>query len=295
MPPDIAAALAGDRRAVAKLLTLFERDDAAAPAARQPVAVMLEHRSLAPVIGITGAPGAGKSTLIGAACRLIAARHDRRVGVIAVDPSSRRSGGALLGDRTRIRVDDPRVFVRSQASDTHPGGIAPRTYPVVRVLRRLVDVVIVETVGVGQTEDAVATIADATYLVLQPLAGDVVQHLKAGVMEAPDAVILTKSDETRLAQRARAELEAALPLARPGEHVALFAVSGRTGDGVDALVNAWLAVTVTTPETSRDDAYLLQAVRDLHGRVGVSRLAEASLPRAGTLDDRLDATLRLVR
>src|SRR4051794_15697645 len=192
-------------RDVARLVTLVEREDERAPAERAEALVAIEDRPLAPVVAVTGAPGVGKSTLLGALASALVQPGDRRLAIVAVDPSSAISGGALLGDRTRIRVPSGRVFVRSQASQAMPGGLAPRTYPVVRTLRRLFDLVLLETVGVGQSEADVRHVADATYVLLQPLAGDALQHLKAGVMEIGDALVVTKCDAGEPARRTVAE------------------------------------------------------------------------------------------
>src|SRR3954470_17314881 len=225
-------------RDVARLVTLVERDDREAPAERAEALAALEDRPLAPVVAVTGAPGVGKSTLLGALASALVQPGDRRLAIVAVDPSSAISGGALLGDRTRIRVPSGRVFVRSQASQVMSGGLAPRTYPVVRTLRRLFDLVLLETVGVGQSEDDVRHVADATYLLLQPFAGDALQHLKAGVMEIGDSLVVTKSDAGEPARRTVAELQAALGLARPGRSVPVHAVSARSGEGIAELAEA---------------------------------------------------------
>lgn len=276
-------------RDVARLVTLVERDDPGAAAERAAALAAIEDRPLAPVVGVTGAPGVGKSTLLGAVATVLA-DDPRPLAILAVDPSSARSGGALLGDRTRIRVPAGRVFVRSQASQAATGGLAPRTYPVVRALRRLFGLVLVETVGVGQSEDDVRHVADATYLLLQPQAGDVVQHLKAGLMEVPRALVLTKCDLAG-APAALAELRAALGLVRPGEEVALHAVSARTGQGVAELAAAIAATAPDPDERARDDRYLAAAVTDAYGRAGASRLAERGLPADGSLDERLAEAL----
>ena len=277
-------------REVARLVTLVERDDAAAAAERAAPLAAIEANPLAPVVGFTGAPGVGKSTLLGAVASALAATSDVRIAIVAVDPSSTVSGGALLGDRTRIRVPEGRVFVRSQASQTELGGLAPTTYPVVRALRRLFGLVLVETLGVGQSEDDIRHVADATYLLLQPLAGDSVQHLKAGLMEAPDSIVVTKCDVADLAQSALADLRAAIGLARPGETIPLHAVSARTGAGVAALAAA-VAVTAAGPERPRDDWFITRAVTTADGRLGAGRLAGLGLPPAGSLDERLASAL----
>lgn len=277
-------------REVARLVTLVERDDPAAVAERAEPLAAIESNPLAPVVGFTGAPGVGKSTLLGALASALAAGSDRRIAIVAVDPSSAVTGGALLGDRTRIRVPEGRVFIRSQASQAESGGLAPTTYPVVRALRRLFDLVLVETLGVGQSEDDIRHVADATYLLLQPLAGDSVQHLKAGLMEAPDAIVVTKCDVADLAHRALADLRGAIGLARPGETIPLHAVSARTGAGIDELAAA-VAATKAGPEQPSDDWFVARAVRTAHGRVGAARLAEHGPVSGRSLDERLAQAL----
>jgi LAO/AO transport system kinase len=277
-------------REVARLVTLVERDDPAAAAERAGALAAIEGNALAPVVGFTGAPGVGKSTLLGALASALVTGSDRRIAIVAVDPSSAVTGGALLGDRTRIRVPAGRVFIRSQASHAASGGLSPATYPVVRVLRRLFDLVLVETLGVGQSEDDIRHVADATHLLLQPLAGDSVQHLKAGLMEAPDVIVVTKCDVADLAHRALADLRAAIGLARPGETVPLHAVSARTGTGVAELAEV-VAATSAGPELPRDDWFICGAVRAALGRRGAALLDERGLPAAGSLDERLAEAL----
>jgi LAO/AO transport system kinase len=163
------------------------------------------------VVGVTGPPGAGKSTLLG---ELVAAwrRAGRSVAVLAVDPSSRRSGGSLLGDRARIPVDpeDRDVFIRSTAAGGRLGGLAPATRAAAQALAAAFDVVVIETVGVGQSETEVAEVADTVAVVVQPGSGDVLQFLKSGIMEIPDVLVVTKADLGHIALRARRDLNAAL-------------------------------------------------------------------------------------
>ncbi len=166
------------------------------------------------VIGITGPPGAGKSTLINA---LIAEwrRQGETVAVLAVDPSSRLSGGALLGDRVRMRTDptDQGVMVRSIAARGRLGGLADIAFPAVTLLRALYGRVIVESVGVGQSETDIATVADTVVLCIQPASGDSLQFMKAGIAEIPDIALVTKADMGGAATRALADLKGALSLA----------------------------------------------------------------------------------
>lgn len=165
------------------------------------------------VIGITGPPGAGKSTLINA---LIAEWRaaGQTVAIVAVDPSSRASGGALLGDRVRMRTDpdDSGVFVRSVAARGRLGGLADIAFPAATLLRALYDRVIVESVGVGQSETDIATVSDTVVLCIQPASGDSLQFMKAGIAEIPDIAIVTKADMGAAATRALADLKGALGL-----------------------------------------------------------------------------------
>jgi LAO/AO transport system kinase len=166
------------------------------------------------VTGITGPPGAGKSTLINA---LIAEwrKQGRTVAVLAVDPSSKASGGAFLGDRVRMRTDpeDNKVFVRSVAARGRLGGLADIAFPAATLLRALYDRVIVESVGVGQSETDIATVADTVVLCIQPASGDSLQFMKAGIAEIPDIAVVTKADMGAAATRALADLKGALSLA----------------------------------------------------------------------------------
>ena len=163
------------------------------------------------VVGVTGPPGVGKSSLLSRLAAEWRARG-RTVAMLAVDPTSKRSGGALLGDRARIEVDpaDPGVFIRSTAAGDRVGGLAPATRAAAAALSAAFDVVVIETVGVGQSETDVADVADTVAVVVQPASGDVLQFLKAGIMEIPDVLVVTKSDLGRAASRAVADLQASL-------------------------------------------------------------------------------------
>jgi len=190
------------------------------------------------VVGVTGPPGAGKSTLLAALVRVWRERG-RTVGVLAVDPSSKRSGGALLGDRARIDADpaDRGVFIRSMAAGERLGGLAPATRAAAQALAAAFDVVVVETVGVGQSETEVAETADTVAVVVQPGSGDVLQFLKAGIMEVPDVLVVTKADLGPVADRAVRDLRAALRAL--GDRAPVVAVSSvHPVTGVEALADA---------------------------------------------------------
>ena len=206
----------GDLGAAPAALNLIE---SRAPDAREQSAAMLTvlspaalgHEPPAHVIGVTGPPGVGKSSLLSRLIREWRVRG-RSVALLAVDPSSRRSGGSLLGDRARIETDprDRQVFIRSTAAGERLGGLAPATRTAAQALAAAFDVVVIETVGVGQSETDIADTADTVAVVLQPASGDVLQFLKAGIMEVPDVLVLTKSDLGSSARRALADLRAAL-------------------------------------------------------------------------------------
>ncbi len=163
------------------------------------------------LIGVTGPPGAGKSTLLGALLGLWR-RDGQTVAILAVDPSSRRSGGSLLGDRARIDFDprDQGVLIRSSAAGEQLGGLAWPTRAAAQALAVAFDIVVIETVGVGQAETDVAEVTDTVLVVVQPASGDVLQFLKAGIMEIPDVLAVTKADLGAPAMRTMRDLSAAL-------------------------------------------------------------------------------------
>jgi LAO/AO transport system kinase len=191
------------------------------------------------VVGVTGPPGAGKSTLLSALVAEWRVR-ERTVAVLAVDPSSKRSGGALLGDRARIEADprDRSVFIRSMAAGERMGGLAPATRAAAQALSVAFDVVVIETVGVGQSETDVADAADTVAVVVQPGSGDALQFLKSGIMEIPDLLVVTKADLGTIARRARRDLHAALR-SLGARDVAVVSVSSVPPlSGIDELADA---------------------------------------------------------
>ncbi len=227
---------AGDRAAAPAALNLLEnrtqRDAGAA-------LVQAAGDGAAHIVGVTGPPGAGKSTLLSALLREWRARG-RSVAVLAVDPSSKRSGGALLGDRARIEHDprDRDIFIRSMAAGERLGGLAPATRAAAQALAAAFDVVVIETVGVGQSETDVAEAADTVAVVVQPGSGDALQFLKAGIMEVPDVLVVTKADLGAPARRAEHDLRAALgALGTPGTPI-LTVTALPPGRGIDRLADA---------------------------------------------------------
>jgi LAO/AO transport system kinase len=190
--------------------TPADREQAAA-LLREVAPVAIGGEAPAHVIGVTGPPGAGKSTLLSALSHAWRV-EERTVAILAVDPSSRRSGGALLGDRARIDFDpaDRGLLIRSTAAGERLGGLARPTRTAAEALAAAFDVVVIETVGVGQAETEVADVADTVAVVVQPGGGDALQFLKSGIMEIPDVLVVTKADLGQIAMRASRELTSAL-------------------------------------------------------------------------------------
>ncbi|MBJ7330488.1 MAG: ArgK protein [Solirubrobacteraceae bacterium] len=194
------------------------------------------------VIGVTGPPGAGKSTLLSALVREWRARG-LTVAVLAVDPSSKRSGGSLLGDRARIEFDpaDRGLFIRSTAAGERLGGLAPATRAAAQALAPAFDIVVIETVGVGQSETDVADVADTVAVIVQPGSGDALQFIKSGIMETPDVLVVTKADLGQIAISARRDLSAALRSLGARDTKVVMVSSVPPPSGVDDLADAFAA------------------------------------------------------
>jgi GTPase len=280
----------GGKRALAAALAGLEREpDGEEAQALLDAAWREPHaQNVAHVVGITGPPGVGKSSLCAA---LVAAwrKAGNTVGVIAVDPSSKASGGALLGDRVRIVHDaaDEGSFVRSMAARDRLGGLADQTLAAMVVMRALYDRVLIETVGVGQSETDVAGVADTVVFCVQPGSGDSLQFMKAGIVEIPHLIAVTKADLGAVAERAKADVAGALSLAVADGDWPLrtLAVSSRNGAGLDALVEALEAHRAHLAKEGRlavqrhrqSEGWLAQSLGERFGREGVARLAGLGL------------------
>jgi LAO/AO transport system kinase len=301
---------AGDRSAVSEALNLV---DDRRPAQRELAYELLDalaatqgsesvHR-----IGITGAPGAGKSLLLDAMLGRLR-ESESRIGVIAVDPSSQRSGGALLGDRMRLGASarEQGVFLRSMAARDRLGGLADATHASATVLSAVYDWVFIETVGVGQSECDVANLVDTLVFVAQPGAGDMLQFMKAGILELPDVFVVNKADIGPSAQRTRSELVAGLSMGEPGGDSAwrapVLLTSARDRTGIDELVESLGAHRRSMQasggwekrRTRARTAFVLESLIARYGEYGLDRVGGASKLRQRVEESTDPTPFRLV-
>jgi len=296
---DIEGILSGDRRALARAITLLE---SSRPDDEERAAALIESLGSTSRetwrLGISGAPGVGKSTFV-EAFGLHALEQGKQVAVLAVDPSSTLGGGSILGDKTRMErlSRDPRAFIRPSPSGGELGGVARRTRDVITLVEAAgYDLVIVETVGVGQSETAVAALTDMFLLLLAPGAGDSLQGVKRGIMELADLILVNKADGA-LAETARhvvSDHRAALSLVRPHESFwtpRVEACSALTGEGLDAV---WEVVVAYFEAASQHLAKKRRAQSASALREEVVRLATARLhadPERKALMARLEGEL----
>jgi LAO/AO transport system kinase len=286
---ELDRARAGDTRALARLLSLVEDES---PRVRSVIKELLPHAGGARVIGLTGSPGVGKSTVTGA---LVAAFRaaGARIAVLAVDPTSPFTGGALLGDRVRMQqhATDDAVFIRSMASRGHLGGLAASTPQAIRVLDAVgFDLILIETVGVGQAEVAIASLADSVVVLLAPGMGDAIQAAKAGILEVADLFVVNKADKPDTQQVVR-DLRNMIALADHGPDdwkPPIITTIAMKGEGIEELVTrldahwSWLN---STGELARR--------RQGRAREEITALAFAAL-RGGLAADRVDVLARQV-
>ncbi len=294
VPDLVERARKGEARAVARLISLVED---ASPLLREVMAGLAPYTGNTQIVGITGSPGVGKSTSTNALVKSLRAAG-KRVGVLAVDPSSPFSGGALLGDRVRMQdhATDKDVYIRSMASRGHLGGLSWSTPQALRVLDAAgCDVVLVETVGVGQSEVEIAGLADTTLVLLAPGMGDGIQAAKAGILEIGDVYVVNKADRDG-ADQVRRDLRNMIALADRGDDAASYwkppivQTVAQTGQGVDEVVEkieehrSWMESSGELDRRrvrrARDEieAIAVTALRerwgDVHARTELDELAE---------------------
>jgi LAO/AO transport system kinase len=283
----VAAARSGDPRALARLISLVEN---ASPQLRNVMRLIAPHTGGARVIGLTGAPGVGKSTITSA---LVGAYRGQglRVGVLAVDPTSPFSGGALLGDRVRMQnhAADAGVFIRSMATRGHLGGLSWAAPQVLRVLDAAgFDVIMIETVGVGQAEVEVASAADSTLVIVAPGMGDSVQAAKAGILEIADIFVVNKNDRPG-AQETIRDLRTMLAMAPPGPDgwkPPIVAATAAAGEGIDELVGRLAAHAEWLGASGERDRRRLARAREEVSAIAVASLRQqlSALPGQSQLE-----------
>jgi LAO/AO transport system kinase len=280
---ELDRARAGDARALARLISLVEDES---PRVRSVIRELLPSTGGARIIGLTGSPGVGKSTVTGALVGAFRAAGCR-VAVLAVDPTSPFTGGALLGDRVRMQehATDDQVFIRSMATRGHLGGLAASTPQVIRVLDAAgFDLIIIETVGVGQAEVAVASLADSVVVLLAPGMGDAIQAAKAGILEVADLFVVNKADKPDSQQVVR-DLRNMIALAErePGDwKPPIITTVAVKGEGIDELVSRLDAHWAWLSSSGR-----LERRRQARAREEITALAFAALRSrlaAGSLD-----------
>jgi GTPase len=283
-----SAADGGDPRALARLISLVENGS---PQLRDVMKLIAPRTGRARVIGLTGAPGVGKSTITGA---LVSAyrTEELRVGVLAVDPTSPFTGGALLGDRVRMQehATDGGVFIRSMASRGHLGGLSWAVPQALRILDAAgFDVVLIETVGVGQAEVAIASLADSTLVIVAPGMGDSVQAAKAGILEIADIFVVNKSDRPG-AQEAVRDLRTMLAMARHDEGAwkpPIISASAAKGEGIEDLVSGLNAHASWLAESGEGERRRVTRAREEIAALAVAQVRErlGALPGEARLEE----------
>ena len=278
---------------LAKLITLFESQLPDNACVREAIHhYIAQHPQSfskeATIIGFTGTPGAGKSSLIAELCRTILQKSKTAtIAVLAIDPSSQVSGGSILGDRTRMHYGkkETRLYFRSQASNLELGGVTEATFQACRLLRHLFDFIIIETVGIGQNEIDIQFMTDHTFLVMQPLAGDQIQFMKCGIMEIPDSFIVNKCDEEKLARSSYHMLRSSLKQARLVELHAeddyrqsakdqIFLTSAVKNRGIETLCDHILQLPSKTHWHKTEDFYLQKSIQKRFGEFGLSLISD---------------------
>lgn len=282
-----------------KLISLFENQSDTARQKRHLISEFLDQQPKQRkglVIGFTGTPGAGKSSLIAELSKtLLNTDPDITIAVLAVDPSSQVSGGSILGDRTRMRTNgkEPRLFFRSQASNLELGGVTQNTYQATRLLKHFFDIIIIETVGIGQSEVDIQYMTDHTFLVMQPLAGDQIQFMKCGIMEIPDSFVVNKCDEEKLARMSYHMLRTSLKQAKlvaldanddfqQAGKDQIFLTSALKATGISTLADFILGLSPKDTE-DRDSFYLQKRIQEDFGNFGLRILNKIKTSLSGQM------------
>lgn len=277
LPSLISEAGNGEKFALAKLISEIEREDSGEfrKALFQNLKDLGFSGEDSKTIGFTGTPGAGKSSLIGALSFEFLKKSQKKLSIVAIDPSSNVSGGSILGDRTRVSLParENRIYFRSQASQLELGGVNPHTYHVIRLLRHFFDYVFIETVGIGQNEIEVSKFADFSFLILQPLGGDQVQFMKSGIMEVPDAFILNKCDEVALANSSYYTLVTSLEFLKDtlkGKSLPkIFRTSVVNKSGIDELLDFILDFNVPKVKNNETNLQIQKWIKNEYGKFGL--------------------------
>lgn len=289
---------------LAKLISVFENQSETAAEKRHHIIRYLAQQPKTRkglVIGFTGTPGAGKSSLIAELSQTLLQQDPTiTIAVLAVDPSSQASGGSILGDRTRMRINrkEPRLFFRSQASNLELGGVTQNTYQATRLLKHFFDIIIIETVGIGQNEVDIQYMTDHTFLVMQPLAGDQIQFMKCGIMEIPDSFVVNKCDEEKLARMSYHMLRTSLKQAKlvapdanddykQASKDQIFLTSALKATGVTELGEFILSLEPKPTSVDRDLFYLRKRIREDFGKFGVTIMERhENMPFHKTFEER---------
>ena len=301
----INSAEEGEKYPLARLISEIEKKDSFT-FRRELFQELSKHHSLKKnsiTIGITGTPGAGKSSLIGELCTFFLKHSPRRkkLAVIAIDPSSKLSGGSILGDRTRVLVParENRIFFRSQASQLDLGGVNPYTFHVIRLLRYFFDYILIETVGIGQNETEVSELSDFSFLILQPLAGDNIQFMKSGIMEVPDAFIINKCDEKELATTSFHTLISSLEFLKDTLHgrtiPKIFQTSALKKIGIDTLLEFILNIQIRKDKFKENKEQLLKMIKNEYGNFGLKIISKTEIDWNKEYEDLEEECLTLIK
>ncbi len=306
-----------DKYAIARVISIFENETMDSIKKRKDIITYInkvtqkQRKVRGCIIGMTGTPGVGKSSLLGAICQqILAKKPDISIAVLAVDPSSSISGGALLGDRIRTRfpTKDDRIFFRSQATENNLGGLGRHTFQVSRVLQKLFDVLFIETVGIGQNEIEIHKLSDLTCLVMQPSAGDEIQFIKSGIMEIPDVFIMNKCDQGINAVNSANHLEKSLSLFQinSAKKPTIFMTSVLDSDSLTTLVDylhtfpkgEFILKKTQLNECKRNMYFLHQEIYHQYGTFGLHILEHSKVfsdRRIENFDAALEEATHLIK